>query len=279
MKYLFRAADGRVFEAVRIPLEKPRWSVCVSSQVGCALGCRFCETGRLGFLRNLEPWEMVEQVLTVRRESPERPLTGVVFQGQGEPFQNYDNVIRAARDPARPLGPADRRPTASPSRPWASLPQIERYTDEGHPYRLILSLTSAFSEKRERLVPLTARYGVPELAAAMRRHAAARGRAGAPRLGPHLRLQHRRRGGPRAGAAVPRRPGAALGHRRQRPRRRLRARQRRGARPLPLRPRRRTASASCAATPAAPTSTPPAACWPRARGAARPTRRPAPLPS
>ncbi len=174
VKYLFRAGDGRVFEAVRIPLEKPRWSVCLSTQVGCALGCAFCETGRLGFLRNLEPWEMVEQALTVRRESPERPLTGAVFQGQGEPFQNYDNVIQAARilrDPSGPRIGSDRISIST----VGLLPQIERYTAEGHPYRLILSLTSAFSEKRERLVPVTARYGVPELAAAMRRHAAARG--------------------------------------------------------------------------------------------------------
>jgi 23S rRNA (adenine2503-C2)-methyltransferase len=174
VKYLFRSLDGRVFEAVRIPLEKPRWSVCLSSQVGCALGCTFCETGRLGFLRNLEPWEMVEQALTVRRESPERPLTGAVFQGQGEPFQNYDNVIQAARilrDPSGPRIGSDRITIST----VGLLPQIERYTAEGHPYRLILSLTSAFSEKRARLVPVTARYGVPELAAAMRRHAAARG--------------------------------------------------------------------------------------------------------
>jgi len=170
VKYLFRAGDGRVFEAVRIPLEKPRFSVCVSSQVGCALGCRFCETGRLGFLRNLEAWEIVEQVLTVRREATERPVTGVVFQGQGEPFQNYDNVMRAAgvlRDPSGARIGADRITIST----VGLLPQIERYTEEGHPYRLILSLTSAFSEKRERLVPVTARYGVPELVAAMRRHA------------------------------------------------------------------------------------------------------------
>jgi 23S rRNA (adenine2503-C2)-methyltransferase len=174
VKYLFRSGDGRVFEAVRIPLERPRFSVCLSSQVGCAFGCRFCETGRLGLLRNLEPWEMVEQALTVRRESPERPLTGAVFQGQGEPLQNYDNVIRAARvlrDPSGARIGADRITIST----VGLLPQIERYTEERHPYRLILSLTSAFSEKRERLVPLTARYGVPELAAAMRRHAAARG--------------------------------------------------------------------------------------------------------
>ena len=174
VKYLFRAGDGVVFEAVRIPLERPRWSVCVSSQVGCALGCVFCETGRVGFTRNLEPWEIVEQVLTVRRESPERPVTGVVFQGQGEPFQNYENVLRAAailRDPCGARIRGDRITIST----VGLVPQIERYTNEGHPYRLILSLTSAFSEKRAALMPITARHDVPELAAAMRRHAARRG--------------------------------------------------------------------------------------------------------
>jgi 23S rRNA (adenine2503-C2)-methyltransferase len=174
VKDLFRAPDGALLEAVRIPLEKPRWSVCVSSQVGCALGCRFCETGRMGFSRHLEAWEMVEQVLTIRRESPERPLTGVVFQGQGEPLHNYDNVVQAARILREPSGPrvgSDRITIST----VGLVPEIRRYTDEGHPYRLILSLTSAFSEKRERLVPLTARYDVSELVAAMRRHAAARG--------------------------------------------------------------------------------------------------------
>ncbi len=174
VKYLFQSSDGGVFEAVRIPLERPRWSVCVSSQIGCALGCRFCETGRMGFRRNLAAWEMVEQALTIRRESPERPLTGVVFQGQGEPFHNYEAVIQAARVLRDPCGPrigADRITIST----VGLLPQIERYTEEGHPYRLILSLTSAFSEKRARLVPVTARYGVPELATAMSRHAARRG--------------------------------------------------------------------------------------------------------
>jgi 23S rRNA (adenine2503-C2)-methyltransferase len=174
VKYLFRADDGLVFEAVRIPLERPRWSVCVSSQVGCALGCAFCETGRLGFTRNLEPWEMVEQVLTIRRESPERPVTGVVFQGQGEPFQNYDHVLRAAdilRDPCGARIRGDRITIST----VGLRPLIERYTDEGHPYRLILSLTSAFDEKRARLLPVGRTYSVAELAAAMRRHAARRG--------------------------------------------------------------------------------------------------------
>ena len=174
VKYLFRAPDGQVFETVRIPLDRPRWSVCVSSQVGCALACDFCETGRVGFIRNLEPWEIVEQVLTVRRESPERPVTGVVFQGQGEPFQNYENVIRAAKILRDPCGARIRGDRITIST-VGLLPQIERYTAEGHPYRLILSLTSAFSEKRLGLMPVTARYDVPELARAMRRHASRRG--------------------------------------------------------------------------------------------------------
>jgi 23S rRNA (adenine2503-C2)-methyltransferase len=174
VKYLFRAPDGRVFEAVRIPLERPRYSVCVSTQVGCALECGFCETGRLGFARNLEAWEIVEQVLTVRREAHDRPVTGVVFQGQGEPFQNYDEVIRAAeilRDPCGARIRGDRITIST----VGILPAIERYTDEGHPYRLILSLTSAFDEKRAGLMPVGRRYGVAALAAAMKRHAAARG--------------------------------------------------------------------------------------------------------
>jgi 23S rRNA (adenine2503-C2)-methyltransferase len=174
VKYLFRADDGRTFEAVRIPLERPRWSVCVSSQAGCALGCAFCETGRLGLERNLEAWEIVEQVLTVRRESPERPVTGVVFQGQGEPLQNYEEVLRAARilrDPSGARIRGDRITISTVGLP----PLIERYTDEGHPYRLMLSLHSAFGEKRARLVPIGRRYDVPELVAAMRRHAERRG--------------------------------------------------------------------------------------------------------
>jgi 23S rRNA (adenine2503-C2)-methyltransferase len=174
VKYLFRGADGRVFEAVRIPLERPRWSVCVSSQVGCALACAFCETGRLGFTRNLEAWEMVEQVLTVRREGPERPVTGVVFQGQGEPFQNYENVIQAAEVLRHPCGARIRGDRITIST-VGILPMIERYTDEGHPFRLILSLTSAIQEKRAGLVPVAHRYDVADLVAAMRAHAARRG--------------------------------------------------------------------------------------------------------
>lgn len=174
VKYLFRAPDGARFETVRIPLEKPRYSVCVSSQAGCALACRFCETGRMGLDRGLEAWEIVEQVLAVRRDSPERPVTGVVFQGQGEPFQNYEAVIRAAEILRHPNGARIRGDRITIST-VGLVPEIERYTDEGHPYRLIVSLTSAFQDKRRALVPLAARWDVESLAVATRRHAQRRG--------------------------------------------------------------------------------------------------------
>ena len=146
----------------------------MSSQAGCALGCAFCETGRLGLTRNLEPWEIVEQVLAVKREAAERPVTGVVFQGQGEPLANYDAVMRAAtilRDPSglRIRGEAITISTVG------LVPAIERLTRERHVFRLILSLTSAIDEKRASLVPLGQKYAVAELARAMRRHAAVHG--------------------------------------------------------------------------------------------------------
>jgi 23S rRNA (adenine2503-C2)-methyltransferase len=171
VKYLFRAEDGASFETVRIPLLAPRFSVCVSSQAGCGLGCAFCETGRLGFTRNLEPWEIVEQVLAVKRDAAsDRPVTGVVFQGQGEPLQNYDAVIRAAQILRDPSGLKIRGEAITIST-VGLLPAIDRFTSEGHVYRLILSLTSAIDARRETLVPLATKYSVAELAAAMRRHA------------------------------------------------------------------------------------------------------------
>jgi 23S rRNA (adenine2503-C2)-methyltransferase len=174
VKYLFEAPDGRTFEAVRIPLDRPRWSACVSSQAGCALACAFCETGRLGLARNLEPWEIVEQVLTIRREAPERPLWSVVFQGQGEPLHNYEAVMRAAailRDPCAGWIRGDRMTIST----VGLLPEMRRYTDEGHPYRLMLSLHSAFGEKRAGLVPVGKAHDVRDLADAMRRHVARHG--------------------------------------------------------------------------------------------------------
>ncbi len=172
VKYLFRSPDGALSEAVRIPLEKPgRFSVCLSSQVGCAMQCAFCATGRLGLTRNLETWEMLSAFLTVRDEAPGR-VVGALFQGQGEPLQNYDNVIRAARVLSHPCGAhvAGRSITISTV---GLVPQIRRYAAEGHPFRLILSLTSALPDRRRRLLPVAGKVPLEELAQAVRDYWAA----------------------------------------------------------------------------------------------------------
>jgi len=170
-KYLFELGDGERIEAVRIPLFDEKYVVCISSQAGCALGCVFCATGKLGFRRNLSTWEIVEQVRVVRAEA-DRPVRGVVFMGMGEPLLNYENVVRAARILSHPLGLAidGRAITISTA---GVVPQIRRYTAEGHPFRLAVSLTAGTSEKRRALMPVERTWPIGELVDAVRAHAAA----------------------------------------------------------------------------------------------------------
>ena len=171
VKYLFRLADARRIEAVRIPLFDDKYVVCVSSQVGCALGCVFCATGSMGFSRNLAAWEIVEQVRTIRREA-DRPITGVVFMGMGEPLLNYDEVIAAAEVMCNPSGMAisNRAITISTA---GVVPAIRRYTDEGHKYRLAISLHAPDGQRRRALMPIEKKWPIEEVVAAARDHASA----------------------------------------------------------------------------------------------------------
>jgi 23S rRNA (adenine2503-C2)-methyltransferase len=177
VKYLFKHPDGALSEAVRIPLHKPgTFSVCLSSQVGCAMKCDFCATGRLGLTRNLEPWEIVAQLVAVRDEAVAAgvgSVTSVVFMGQGEPFHNYDGVIRAAQMIASPVGCRLSAEAVTIST-VGLVPRIRRYTAEGHRYKLIVSLTSAIEGKRAKLLPVASKYSLPEVADALREHAEAR---------------------------------------------------------------------------------------------------------
>jgi 23S rRNA (adenine2503-C2)-methyltransferase len=176
-KYLFRGDGDEPFEAVRIPLlHRPgdeKYVVCISSQVGCALGCVFCATGRMGFRRNLACWEIVAQVLHVRADSP-HPVRGVVFMGMGEPFLNYERVMRAAEILSEPCGAAIRADAISISTVGV-VPMIRRFTAERRPYRLVVSLTAADGEQRRRLLPVEAVHPLPELMAAVREYQQATG--------------------------------------------------------------------------------------------------------
>jgi 23S rRNA (adenine2503-C2)-methyltransferase len=164
-KYLFRLADGAMIESVFIP-EAGRRTICISSQVGCGYKCSFCATGTMGLKRNLTAGEIVDQVLSVERDT-KKTLTNVVLMGMGEPFHNYDNVIKACRLLNDPDGMAiaGRHIVISTV---GLVPAIYRYADEGHPYRLAISLHTAVEEKRRRLLPVARVHGLADLMAAVR---------------------------------------------------------------------------------------------------------------
>ena len=168
-KYLFRLHDGLTVEAVRIPIFDDKYTVCISSQAGCPLACAFCATGRLGLARSLAAWEIVEQVRVVRREA-DRPVRGIVFMGMGEPFLNYDEVVRAARILSAPTGLAISGKAITISTAGI-VPAIRRYTAEGWPFRLAVSVTAATSELRRTLMPVERTYPLPDLVDALRAHA------------------------------------------------------------------------------------------------------------
>lgn len=165
VKYLFESPRGGRVEAVRIPLyqgeERAKYVVCVSSQVGCAQACDFCMTGKLGFQRNLETWEILDQVQQIRAEA-ELPVRGVVFMGMGEPLLNYTEVIRAARVLSHPAGMAISGKAITLSTVGV-VPMIRKYVREGHPYRLAFSITSAIPEKRRALLPVERHHPLPSL--------------------------------------------------------------------------------------------------------------------
>lgn len=197
VKYLMRLPDGQEIETVRIPLPDPaaaralkerrrhglaaaleplptaKYTLCVSSQAGCALACGFCATGRLGAIRSLATWEILAQQRLVAAEA-DHPIRGVVFMGMGEPFLNYDAVVRAAHVLSEPAGPAISAKAISISTAGV-VPMIRRYTREGHRFRLIVSLTSPSSDERLALMPIERRWPLPELIDAIREHASTTG--------------------------------------------------------------------------------------------------------
>ncbi len=184
VKYALESG-GDVFEAVRIPLEASgRFSVCVSSQVGCALACAFCATGRLGLRRNLATWEIVEQVRVVRARlpsptsvgAPPARVTGVVFQGMGEPLANLDAVLGAIAVLSDPCtqGIDARAITVC----TAGLPAgIRRLAREAPNVRLGLSLSSAIAAHRRRVMPIADAHDLDAVLEACAEHARTTGHA------------------------------------------------------------------------------------------------------
>lgn len=174
-KALFRLQDGLTVEAVLLR-DRDRHTVCVSCQVGCALACRFCATGQDGFSRNLNPGEIVEQVLhLVADQELVKRTPNLVYMGMGEPFENYDAVVRSIRllMDKHGLSIGARKITVSTI---GHVPGIQRFAREGWQVRLSVSLHSARDETRARIVPIAYKYPLDVLFQALRDYAAETGR-------------------------------------------------------------------------------------------------------
>lgn len=174
-KVLFRLRDGESVESVLLR-DRERVTLCLSTQVGCAIKCLFCATGQGGFVRNLGPGEIVEQALRLLEgEELEGRTPNIVYMGMGEPFRNYEAVVKSIRllMSEDGLGIGARRIAVSTA---GDLPGIRRFATESWQVRLAVSLHAANDELRSKLVPLNRKYGLRPLMATVRDYAAATGR-------------------------------------------------------------------------------------------------------
>lgn len=165
VKYLFQLADGECVESVFLP-ETDRYTVCFSTQAGCAMGCIFCATGQNGFQRNLSPAEIIDQILQVSRISGAK-ITNIVAMGQGEPLLNYDSLLKAIKILNNPqgLGLGARRITVSTC---GIIPGIKKLALEGIQVNLAISLHAANDELRNQLMPINRKYPIEPLLEACR---------------------------------------------------------------------------------------------------------------
>lgn len=164
-KVLFELQTGEQIETVLIH-ERRRTTICVSSQVGCALDCKFCATAKMGFLKNLDTAEIVDQVLQVQSLVSSR-ITNVVFMGMGEPFLNYDRVIAAAKilSDRNGFGLGARRITISTA---GIIPGIRRFVEDGLRFKLAISLNAGTQNQREKIMPIATTYAITDLIKAAR---------------------------------------------------------------------------------------------------------------
>jgi 23S rRNA (adenine2503-C2)-methyltransferase len=176
-KFLFRLGDGNLIESVLIPAspalygqKSDRRTICISTQVGCAYGCKFCASGLEGFSRNLRANEIINQIIAVERESVDK-IDNVVFMGMGEPLANFNDVLRAIRIINAPWGLSigARRITVSTS---GLAPQIRKLADEPLQIRLAVSLHGATDKVRDQIMPINRRYNLDMLLSACDYYAA-----------------------------------------------------------------------------------------------------------
>ncbi len=172
-KFLFGLYDGYYVESVLIP-EKQRLTLCVSSQAGCAMACKFCATGRLGFKRNLDTGEIVDQFLKARKYAG-RDITNIVFMGMGEPTLNLKNVLKACEIISDDFGPSlsKKRITVSTV---GVIHALKKFVSSAGKLGLAISLHSADEEIRKKIIPSAEKNTIPEIMAEAKRYTELSGR-------------------------------------------------------------------------------------------------------
>jgi 23S rRNA (adenine2503-C2)-methyltransferase len=166
-KFLFQLEDGNRIESVLIP-DRKRLTLCLSTQVGCALGCRFCLTGKIGWKRDLTVSEILNQILAVRETLTDKAsVTNVVLMGMGEPLANYKSTLRAIELMTNPdaFKFSSRRITLSTV---GLLPELEQLSKEKISFRLAISLNASDEETRSHLMPVNRRYSLKKVLGACR---------------------------------------------------------------------------------------------------------------
>ena len=166
-KYLFKLTDGQMIESV-LMFHDYGISICVSSQVGCNMGCRFCESGRLKKVRNLEAYEIVQQILMIEKDTGKR-ITHVVVMGIGEPFDNYDNVMRFVKiiNENKGIGIGSRHITISTC---GLVSGIEKFMNEDGQVNLAISLHAPNDKIRNEIMPISKVYKIEELMDVIRKY-------------------------------------------------------------------------------------------------------------
>lgn len=156
-KILFKTVDGMFIESVSM-IDKTLHTVCISSQVGCNVDCKFCATGIMGFKRNLSCGEIIDQIIEITHMR-EQPITNIVYMGMGEPFLNYNEVIKSAEILHSPHGMnlGRNRITISTS---GIVSKIKKYIDEKQPYKLAVSLNATDDTTREKIIPINKKWNI-----------------------------------------------------------------------------------------------------------------------
>jgi 23S rRNA (adenine2503-C2)-methyltransferase len=165
-KFLFSLEDGKKIESVLIP-DDGRLTLCISSQVGCAMGCLFCLTAKSGLVRNLKSYEILDQIISVNRLIRPKKVTNIVFMGMGEPLANFDEVVEALWRIIQFLGISKRRITVSTA---GIVPKMLLLPQKAPEINLAVSLNATSDEIRSKLMPITKRYPMKSLIDVCRRY-------------------------------------------------------------------------------------------------------------